>query len=91
MSDLPLFAWRPPEKIVPFPAVRRRSHIERTAQAAAAAKDPEKTIRVALDRLRGSHERKGISDEMVATDIHHYEMAIRTRVAALRAREGRSA
>lgn len=91
MKDLPLFNWRPPEKIIVFPSVRRRVMIQRTAIAAASTRNPENTIKAALARARASHERKGIGPEQVEPDMRALETAIRTTLAALLARQGRSA
>jgi hypothetical protein len=91
MDSLPLFNWRPPEKITIFPSVRNRGRIHRVAASAAATKHPENTIRAALDRLRDSFVRKGLPAAEVTRDLSEYENAIRAHVAYLLARQGRSA
>ena len=90
-NQLPLFAWRPPEKVVLFPSVRRRVMIDRTAIAAASTRTPENTIKAALARARASHERKGLKPEQIEPDMQALETAIRTTVASLLAKQGRSA
>jgi len=91
MTDIPLLNWQPPQKVVLFPSVRRRAMIERLARSAAAAKDPTKTIRATMDRLRASHARKDVHRSAAERDLRQLEDAIWARVAALRAQQGRTA
>ena len=90
-ADGPLFDWRPPQKVVPFPSVHRRAMIERTAVAASSCRNPENTIAAALTRVRTSHARKGLTSDQINQDMIALEKAIRSTVAALLARQGRSA
>jgi hypothetical protein len=90
VNGLPLFSWRPPEKLVIFPSVRNRARIQRTAVAAAASKNPENTIRATVDRVRvrATYQRKGMPADLVARDIAQLDQAIREQVAALLRRQG---
>jgi hypothetical protein len=86
MSDLPLFSWQPPEKLVIFPTVRNRAKIHRTALAAAASKNPENTIRATIDRARVSFQRKGLPADLISKDMAELEGALRDQVEFLRRR-----
>lgn len=88
MADMPLFKWRPSGTIVLFPSICRRRMIERAAETAASSKNPENTIRAAIERTRRSHDRKGLPPEIVDRDISELETALRTQVAFTLARRG---
>ena len=86
--DLPLFAWRPPEKLAIFPTVRNKAKILKTALAAAGSKNPNNTIRATVDRTRSSLEKKGLPSELIARDVERLEIALRDQVEFLRSRRG---
>lgn len=88
MDDLPLFNWRPPEKLAIFPSVRNRAKIQRTALAAAASKNPDNTIRATVDRVRATYQRKGLPADLVAKDIAEFENSLRDQVEFLLSRQG---
>ena len=88
MAERTLFDWKPPAELVIFPSVRRRSMIERIAGAAAAAKNPENTIRATLDRARASHTRKRLPFGQIERDLLDLETAIRAQVMFILARRG---
>lgn len=88
MNERTLFHWRPLGSLVLFPSVRRRGMIQRTAGAAAAAKNPEKTIRATLERARASHIRKGFPSSEIERDLLELEAAIRSQVNSILARHG---
>lgn len=89
-ATMSLLDWQPPEKIVVFPAIRRRKLIESTARRAAAAKDPERTLQAAVNRLRDSHTSRCIPAKMAADDVAKFEMALRVQVSLFQ-RRGQSA
>jgi hypothetical protein len=88
MNELPLFDWRPPEKLAIFPSTRNRSKILRTAMTAAASKNPGNTIRATVDRLRSSLQRKGLPLALIEKDVAELEDALRAQVEVLQSKRG---
>jgi hypothetical protein len=66
-----------------FPSMRRSGMIQRAAALAAASKNPENTIRAAIERARASHVRKGLPPDSIRRDITDLETALRNQVAFL--------
>jgi hypothetical protein len=62
--------------------------IHRTASAAVAAKNPEKTIRATIDRARAADAKKGFSLSEIHRDLLELEIAIRSQVEFNLARHG---
>jgi hypothetical protein len=88
MDDLPLFKWRPPEKLAIFPSTRNRTKIQRIAIAAAGSKKPENTIRATIDRVRTSYERKGLPLDLIDKEVADLEADLRNKVAFLQTKRG---
>lgn len=88
VDELPLFRWRPPEKLVIFPSARNRAKILRTAIAAAGSKNPDNTIRATLDRARSSFGKKGLPLDLIRRDVAELEAALRAEVLHLQSKRG---
>lgn len=75
---LPLFAWRPPPKVVPFPSIRRRELIWKCARRMAELKPVKASEH--LDRLIDQQNdvqfRRGIDPAATAADLDALRSAI---------------
>lgn len=87
MSELPLFSWKPPQKVVIFPSDRNRQKIFRAASIAAAAKNPEPTIRALINRARTSYQQRGLPADLIERDLAALDEALRSQVAILRSKK----
>jgi hypothetical protein len=91
-EDLPLFRWRPPVKVVPFPAGRRVGFIRKNAAQAARYRRPEASanyidaqVSAALSRLA----KAGVDPDVAAADAAALERALWAEFARITARSGR--
>lgn len=94
-TGLPLFTWRMPSSVVPFPLVRRRAFIRKTAAnmitrgLELGAKDPvatgEKLLTATLRRQREVMQRRGIDIEVIEAELKALECAVRVEHARLQA------
>lgn len=68
-----------PATVVPFPVVRRRAFIGKTAAriAGASPRAAEKLMVAALKRQRDVLARKGVAPELVEAEVRALEVAIR--------------
>jgi len=91
--DLPLFEWRPPAKVVPFPSVRRRDLVTTCARRMTELKPvkAEEHLRRLLDQQSDVQRRRGIDAAATAADIAALERAIRIAYAARGRRTGGAA
>ncbi|WP_226577310.1 DUF6074 family protein [Acuticoccus sediminis] len=86
-DELPLFAWKEPVKVVPFPLHRRRTLVAKAARGMAirghelGARDPEitaeKILKNTLKVQSGVLERRGIAPATIAAELDQLETAIR--------------
>jgi hypothetical protein len=72
-----------PEKVLIFPSTRNLAKLQRIALAAAASKNPENTIRAALDRSRASQKSRGLPPQLIRKDNAELETALRALVVTL--------
>lgn len=87
MSELPLFAWNPPQKVAIFPSDRNRKKIHRAAAMAASARNPEPTIKALINRARSSFEQRGLPADLIEKDLAALSDALRAQVAILRSKK----
>jgi hypothetical protein len=81
-QGLPLFEWKPPERVIPFPLARRRDFVWRQANQMARMR-PDKAneyLRRQLEQQRSILQRKGIRPERIETEL---DALARTILAAL--------
>lgn len=76
--DLPLFRWRPPSVVVPFPATRNRRRIAaRVANAARFRRDTaERQILRDVETYREALERRCVEPERIETELASYRAAL---------------
>lgn len=76
--DLPLFRWRPPSAVVPFPATRNRKRIAaRLANAARFSRvTAERQILRDVETYREALERKGVEPERIEVEVAAYKTAL---------------
>lgn len=92
-TTLPILAWPPSNKVIPFPMTKRRDLIERTARSMAfrgkqlGSHDPaatgEKLLQAALKAQRATMEKRGIALETIERELQQFETAVRMRAALL--------
>lgn len=75
---LPLFAWSPPPKVLPFPSVRRRELIWRCARRMAELKPVKAAEHLTrlLEQQRDVQARRGIDPTATAADLAALRSAI---------------
>lgn len=89
---LTLVSW-PSCAVTPFPLVKRRELVERTAHNVAfrgyalGSRDPvatgEKLLRASLKAQRATMEKRGIDPETIERELQQFETAVRVRAAIL--------
>ena len=82
-ADLPLLAWRPPTRVVPFPLTRRRDLIARAARRMAELR-PHKAaehLQRLLDQQAGVMSRRGIAEDVIVSEVHALDAAVRREYA----------
>lgn len=89
----PVLVWPPSNKVLPFPLVKRRELVERTAHSMAfrgyqlGSHDPaatgEKLLRAAIKAQRATMEKRGIALETIERELQQLETAVRIRAAIL--------
>ncbi|OQP84202.1 hypothetical protein BTR14_20585 [Rhizobium rhizosphaerae] len=79
-DDLPLFQWRPPIKIIPFPSRHRIGHAGKVARQLAKARTNREADAI-LSKALEAHCRQMTRAGIAATDIekerHGFKVAIR--------------
>lgn len=86
MSDLPLFAWRPPLQVLPFPTARRRPLVERCARRMLdlSPQKAEEHLTRTIDVQRDVMRRRGIAADRIEQDLRAFELAVRHRYGGRR-------
>ncbi len=92
-TKLPLLEWQPINKVLPFPLVRRRDLVARTAHSVAfrrlelGSRDPaatgEKLLQAALKKQRETLMRRGVDPAAVERELRQLEAAVRVMAARL--------
>jgi hypothetical protein len=100
-TQRPMLVWEAGAAIIPFPLVRRRELIERTARNVAfrgyalGSRDPqatgEKLLAAAIKGQRETMERRGVDLETIERELQQFEAAVRVTAARLLAEGGGAA
>jgi hypothetical protein len=88
-DDLPLFAFKPPCKLIPFPAARRVGKIAHVAAKIHERRGKEKAINhywsQVVEAMAAQLEKAGFDNPTIIAEIDAFEEAVHAEVRRLRA------
>jgi hypothetical protein len=73
---------RGPAQMIPFPVVRRVACLDNTAYAAAGCRNPSKYLASAYRQQENTMRRKGISEDIIESELKALHRAIQARLGA---------
>ncbi len=81
-SDLPLFAWKPPSKVLLFPLINRIGKVRKTAALLSSKRGEEAVLYwkqvVAANRKHMS--RVGLADETIEAELRRFHDAVQAEM-----------
>ena len=81
-DDLPLFAWQPPRKVIPFPAAKRAGKIQRVAEVLERkrGRDANHYWRQIAGGMQSQMEKAGIPPDTIADEMRAFFHAVQAEM-----------